>query len=192
MSLLVLGLVLFLAGHSLRVVSPAWRDQQIQRVGAQRFKLLFSLYALATFVLIVVGYGQARQAPVALWVPIPGMAHLAVTLMLVALVMMVSAFLPRSAIAVKLRHPTTLSVKVWSLAHLLANHTLADVLLFGSFLLWSVLVFRAARQRERLNPPAAVAVSTQATVMALVGGVLVWALLLMGGHRALFGVSPLG
>jgi uncharacterized membrane protein len=192
MSLLILGLVLFLAGHSLRVFWPAGRERLIQQAGPQRYKLLYTLYALGTFVLIVVGYGQARQDPVVLWAPLPGMAHLAVTLMLVALVMMVSAFLPRSAIARKLRHPTTLSVKVWSLAHLLANHTLADVLLFGSFLLWSVLVFRAARQRERLNPPVPVAASTSATVIALVGGVLVWALLLIGGHRALFGVSPLG
>jgi uncharacterized membrane protein len=95
-----------------------------------------------------------------------------------------------------------LSVKVWALAHLLANPRLADVVLFGAFLLWSVLNFRAARQRDRLAAASLSAgegsgslepeVSSAATWRAIGIGVVVWAFLLSRGHAWLFGVSPLG
>ena len=94
-----------------------------------------------------------------------------------------------------------LSVKVWALAHLLSNPRLADVVLFGAFLLWSVLNFRAARQRDRLaaaaetgaeTPLPAPEISAAATWRAIGVGVVVWAFLLSRGHAWLFGVSPLG
>ena len=192
MSILVLGLVLFLAGHSLRMFAPHWREQRIAQWGVNGYKAAYALFALAALTLIGWGYGQARLDPVALWAPVRGLQHLAVLLMLVSMVLLVASLVPRNALALKLRHPTALSVKVWALAHLLANHTLADVLLFGSFLVWAVLAFRAGRQRDRLNLPAPVASSKAATVAVVAGGVLVWAVLVMGGHRALFGVSPLG
>lgn len=192
MSILVLGLVLFLAGHSLRMFAPHWREQRIAQWGANGYKAAYAVFALAALTLIGWGYGQARLDPVALWAPVRGHQHLAVLLMLVAMVLLVASLVPRNALALKMRHPTALSVKVWALAHLLANHTLADVLLFGSFLVWAILAFRAGRQRDRLNPPAPAVSSKAATVAVVVGGVLVWVVLIMGGHRALFGVSPLG
>jgi len=192
MSILVLGLVLFLAGHSLRMFAPYWREQRIAQWGVKGYKAAYTVFALATLSLVGWGYGQARLDPIALWAPVRGLQHLAVLLMLLAMVLLVASLVPRNALALKLRHPTALSVKVWALAHLLANHTLADVLLFGSFLVWAILAFRAGRQRDRLNPPAPVASSKAATVAVVAGGLLVWAVLIMGGHRALFGVSPLG
>lgn len=192
MSILVVGLVLFLAGHSLRMFAPNWREQRIAQWGANGYKAAYSLFAIAALALVIWGYGQARLDPVVLWAPIRGLQHLALLLTLVAMVFALAALIPRNAVAQRLKHPTALSVKVWALAHLLANHTLADVLLFGSFLVWAILAFRAGRQRDRLNPPAHVAASKAATVAVVVGGVLVWVVLIMGGHRALFGVSPLG
>ena len=192
MSILILGLALFLGGHSLRILAPGWRDRQIARWGEKAYKAVYALVSLVGLILIVKGYGQARLDPVVLWAPIRGLQHLAVLLMLVAMVLAVAALVPRNALARKLRHPTALSAKVWALAHLLANHTLADVWLFGGFLLWSVLAFRAGRQRDRLNPPAPVTSSSVATVAVLAVGVIAWAVFVMGAHRALFGVSPLG
>ena len=122
--------------------------------------------------------------------------------MLVSLVLLACAYAPRNAIKVKLHHPMVLSVKVWALAHLLANPRLADVVLFGAFLLWSVLNFRAARQRDRLAAASLSAgegsgalepeISSAATWRAIGIGVVVWAFLLSRGHAWLFGVSPLG
>jgi len=85
----------------------------------------------------------------------------------------------------------TLAVKVWALGHLLSNGNLADVLLFGGFLVWSVLVFRAARQRDRksmLSAPEGTLLGTGVTVVLGTG---IWAAFLMGGlHLWLVGVMP--
>ena len=84
-----------------------------------------------------------------------------------------------------------LGVKVWALAHLLANGTLVDLILFGSFLLWAVLDFRSARKRPILMPEKAV-VSTKATVIVIISGIVIWAAFIFGLHQYLIGVSPLG
>ena len=84
------------------------------------------------------------------------------------------------------------------MAHLLSNGRLADLMLFGAFLVWSVLVFRASRQRDRLLddlvPESAetTEVASPTTTKVMVIGALVWAALLLGGHAWLFGVSPVG
>ncbi len=96
------------------------------------------------------------------------------------------------AIKARLYHPMVLAVKVWALAHLLANGGLADVLLFGAFLLWAALSFRAARARDRLAhtvyPPGTAA----GTVTAIVVGVAAWAGFAFWAHELLIGVRPLG
>jgi uncharacterized membrane protein len=151
---------------------------------------------------MVFGFDQVRWDSPLLWAPPVWVKHAAALLMLLSLVLLASAYTPRNAIKAKLHHPMVLSVKVWALAHLLANPRLADVVLFGAFLLWSVLNFRAARQRDRLVAAAtetgaetavpAPEVSAAATWRAIGIGVVVWAFLLSRGHTWLFGVSPLG
>ena len=51
--------------------------------------------------------------------------------------------MPRNQIEAKLNHPMVLATKMWALAHVLANGSLAAAVLFGSFLVWSVLLFAA-------------------------------------------------
>lgn len=113
--------------------------------------------------------------------------------MLAAMVLLVAAYVPRNHLKLRLGHPMLLSVKVWALAHLMANNSLADLLLFGSFLLWAGLAFSAARGRDRLADagPAAPA-QAMATAMVLLLGLAAWAALAFGGHAWLFGVQPLG
>ena len=150
------------------------------------------LVSLLGFVLLCWGYGRARQQPVVLWVPPVATRHIAALLMLVAFVMLAATYVPRSGIKAKLKHPMLLATKVWAIAHLLANGNLADVVLFGSFLLWAVLCFRAARQRDRARgtvyPPGTVAGTATTVVVGLVAG-LVFALWL---HGPLIGVRPFG
>lgn len=192
MTALILGLLLFLGMHSVRIVADGARSRFIAQRGALAWKGLYTLVSLAGFALIVWGYGQARQAPVVLWAAPVWTRHLAGLLVLVALVLLAAAYVPGNALKARLHHPMVLGVKTWALAHLLANNTLADGLLFGGFLLWAVADFRSARQRDRaaatVYPPG----RTAPTLVTMVAGVAVWAALAFGGHAWLFGVRPFG
>lgn len=190
MSALILGLVLFLGVHSVRIVADGWRTRQIARFGERAWKGGFALLSLIGLVLIVWGYGQARLDPVALWTPWAGGRHLAALLTLIAFVLVAAAYVPGNAIKARLKHPMVLGVKVWALAHLLANHTLADALLFGTFLVWAVLDFRSARRRPA--QPAGVPVTAGRTALAVVAGVLAWAAFAFWAHGVLIGVRPFG
>jgi uncharacterized membrane protein len=202
MAWLILGLVLFLGAHSTRIFAENWRQAILERLGEKAYKGVYTLVSLVGFGLMVFGFDQVRWDSPLLWAPPVWVKHAAALLMLLSLVLLASAYTPRNAIKAKLHHPMVLSVKVWALAHLLANPRLADVVLFGAFLIWSVLNFRAARQRDRLaaaatetGAEAAVPgpeVSAAATWRAIGIGVVVWAFLSSRGHTWLFGVSPLG
>ena len=188
---LLFGLLLFLGVHCLQVLAPEWRAQRRAQWGELPYKGLYSLVAGLGLVLIVIGYGEARTQPVVLWTPPRGLVHASFLLMWVSTVLLVAAYVPGNAIRQHLGHPMTLGVKVWALGHLLANGTLADLMLFGTFLIWAVLVFRSARRRP-VTAPAATGNLT-ATVLAVLMGTGVWALFLWGGlHARWIGVSPFG
>lgn len=192
MLLLICGLVLFLGCHSLRVGPASLRDGLVQRLGTGGFKGLYSIVSLIGFALIIWGYGQARMSPTVAWLPPVATRHIAILLMLPALILMVAAYVPTNVLKAKLHHPMVLSVKVWALAHLLSNGNLADIVLFGSFLIWAVLAFRAARQRDRANPTEAATSKPLGLILTLLLGTGTWVALIMGGHRLLIGVSPFG
>jgi len=198
-----LGLVLFLGAHSTRIFAENWRQAVLERLGEKAYKGVYTLVSLVGFGLIIYGFDQVRWDSPMLWMPPVWVKHVAALLMLLSLVLLACAHAPRNAIKAKLHHPMVLSVKVWALAHLLANPRVADLVLFGAFLLWSVLNFRAARKRDRLAAALAQEtgeagtllvpeVSAAATWRAVGIGVVVWAVLLSRGHEWLFGVSPLG
>lgn len=192
MLFLVIGLVLFLGVHSVRIVSDGWRSQMLARLGEGPWKGVYSLVSAMGLALIVWGYGLARQQPVVLWVPPVGMRHAAALLTLVAFVLLVATYVPRNGIRARLHHPMVLGVKVWALAHLLSNGNLADVLLFGGFLLWAVASFRAARQRDRAQGTVYAPGTAAATGITVVVGVAAWAAFAFWAHAWLIGVAPLG
>ncbi len=192
MTALILGLVIFLGAHSVRIVAEPWRNAMRTKLGENGWKGLYSVVSLAGFVLLVWGYGQARLDPVPLWAPMLWARHLAALLTLVSFVLLAAAYVPGNGIKAKVHHPMVLGVKVWAFAHLLANHTLADLLLFGGFLVWAVLDFRSSRQRDRaagtVYPPG----SAGKTVVTVVAGVAAWAVFAFWAHGALIGVRPFG
>ena len=192
MAVLILGLILFLGVHSTRIVADGWRTQMMARLGEKPWKGVYALLSIAGFVLLVWGYGLARQSPVVLWTPPVGMRHVAALLMLPAFILLVATYVPRNAIKAKLHHPMLLSVKVWALAHLLANGTLAGVVLFGTFLVWAVVCFKAARGRDRaaktVYPPG----TATGTAMTMAVGLVAWAVFAFWAHGVLIGVRPLG
>ncbi|MBL0421284.1 NnrU family protein [Ramlibacter sp. AW1] len=195
MTALLLGLILFLGVHSTRIVAEGWRGRFIERRGEGAWKGLYSVIAVIGFVLIVWGYGVARQSPWVLWTPPRGMNHLAALLTVPAFVLLVAAYVPRNHLRLRLRHPMILGVKLWALAHLLANGTVADLLLFGSFLAWAVLDYRSSRQRDRAAQGAAgpaASASTSATMVTVVVGLLLWAGFAFWAHARWIGVAPFG
>ena len=189
MTTLILGLILFLGAHSARIVAEPARQRFIAQRGELAWKGLYAVVSIAGFALICIGYGQARLTPVPLWTPWVGGRHLAALLTLFAFVLLAAAYVPGNAIKARLKHPMVLSVKVWAIAHLLANHTLADVVLFGSLLLWAVLDFRAARRRAAPVSAPATALGTGLTVVV---GLAAWAGFALWAHAAWIGVAPLG
>jgi uncharacterized membrane protein len=133
---------------------------------------------------------MARQETSVVWTPLMAMKHLAALLTLVAFIMVTASFVPRNHIKARLHHPMILGVKVWALAHLLANGTMAQMILFGSFLVWAVLNFRAARQRDRVNGTPYPAGTMSGTLTTVAIGTLLWAAFAFWLHGLLIGVRP--
>lgn len=190
MSMLLLGLVLFLGVHSVSIVAPAWRDAMAARLGVGAWKGIYSLVSLVGFLLMLKGYALARLEPSLVWVPPLGLRHVAALLMLPVFPLLFAAYLP-GRIRTAARHPMLAAVKFWALAHLLANGMLADIVLFGSLLVWAVLDRISLKRRTPRASPAAPARPLN-DVLAVVLGLVVYALFVMGAHRALFGVAPFG
>ena len=199
MTQLILGLILFLGAHSVRILADGWRDQTIAAYGEKAFKGVYTLVAILGFYLLVVGYGEARLQPLVLWNPPIFTKHISMLLMLLSSILLIAAYIPRNHFKMRLKHPMVLSVKVWALSHLLANGNLADLVLFGSFLIWAVLNFRSARARERAqvqnsdaNEEAALKPNLLATLIALFGGMGLWAVITFVLHAKVVGVAPMG
>ena len=209
MTQLIWGLILFLGAHSVRIWADGWRNQTIEAYGEKAFKGVYALVSILGFYLLVVGYGEARLQTVALWNPPIFTKHISMLLMLFSSILLVATYIPRNHFKMRLKHPMVLSVKVWALSHLLANGNLADLVLFGSFLIWAVLNFRSARARDRalllnLNDaedPAAEPLTESestnqpkllSTIITLVGGMAIWALITFVLHAKIVGVSPMG
>jgi uncharacterized membrane protein len=192
MSYLILGLILFLGVHSVRIVAEDWRTQARSRIGEMKWKGLYSAASLIGFGLIVWGFGLARQQPVQLWNPPLAMRHLAALLTLGSFILLAAAYVPGNSIKATLHHPMVLATKVWALAHLLANGNLAHVVLFGSFLLWAVLDFTAARRRDRAAGTTYPRGSAGGTAITVIAGLVGWLAFALWLHGWLIGVRPLG
>jgi uncharacterized membrane protein len=189
---LIAGLILFLGVHSVRIFAEGWRERAIAQRGERAWKGVYALLSIAGFVLLVVGFGQARADTVPVWSP-PRWTHdVAGLLTLVAFVLVVAAYVPGNAIKARLHDPMILGVKIWALAHLIADGTLAAIVLFGSFLAWAVLDFRAARRRRAATDAAPVVVSSGRTGVTLVVGLLAWAVFAFWLHGRWIGVWPFG
>ena len=200
MAWLILGLVLFLGAHSVRIFADDWRSRTIEAWGEKAFKGIYALVSLVGFYALIVGYSEARMQPFVIWQPPTATRHISVLLMLFASILLVATYIPRNHFKLRMGHPMILSVKVWALSHLLANGNLADLVLFGTFLAWSVLIFRVSRARDRANAAAqsmeelaqAPQAKLTATLAAFVLGALLWASITFHLHALVVGISPMG
>jgi uncharacterized membrane protein len=192
MTILILGLIIFLGMHSIRMVADERRTALRTRFGAARWKAGYALISLIGLVLVVHGYGLARQAPIVLWVPPIPMRHIAALLTAIAFVLLAAAYVPHNRIKSSLHHPMLLGVKVWALAHLLANGNLADLILFGSFLAWAIVCFSASRRRDRAAGTSYPSGTMGGTLATLAVGLVAWAVFALWLHERWIGVRPFG
>ena len=192
MLMLIAGLVLFLGVHSSRVFADDARSAFIAAHGEKTWKGIYAVLSIVGFVLVVYGYGEARTVPLVLWTPPLWTRHAAALLTLPAFILVAAAYVPRNAIKARLGHPMLLGTKLWAAAHLLANGNVADVLLFGGFLVWATLCFRAAKGRDRAAGTTYPSDGATPTVIAVAVGIGAWAAFAFYLHSAWIGVRPFG
>lgn len=194
MILLVVGVLLFALAHAVPLNRP-FRARLAAAIGDGPVKGLVSLIAIAGVVAMVYGYGWARfeGETVPLWDPPLWTRHLASLLVLIAFILVAAAYTPPGVIKPTLKHPMLVGVKLWAVAHLLANGTLADVILFGGILLWAGAARIAIARRERAaGTPRPLRGPVALDLIPIAVGAGLWALFVVWAHEWLFGVSPLG
>jgi uncharacterized membrane protein len=189
MTYLVVGLLLFLGMHSVAILAPAWRDAMAAKLGDPAWKAGYTLVAIVGFVMLVHGYGLARQDPHVLYTTPLWMRHVAALLMLPVFPLLLAAYLP-GRIKTAVKHPMLTATKAWALSHLLVNGTVADVLLFGGFLAWAVADRIAIGKRTTVRCTLAAPTSPFNDVVAVVLGLVLYLVFVRWGHAALFGVAP--
>lgn len=192
MLLLILGLLIFFAIHLLPL-NAELRTGLIGRFGEPAYKVIFSLLSLIGSVLIVIGYGKLQVLPSKnpeLWIPPTWTRYLAPLLMVPAMILLAAAYIP-SSIRTATKHPMLAAIKLWAVAHLLANGDAGSVLLFGSFLAYAIVDRISMKQRHALGPLGDRKGARSGDVLAVIVGLAAYAALLLFAHQWLIGVAPL-
>ncbi len=189
MLILIVGLILFLGVHSIRILAPGGRDALIARIGEGPYKGAYALVSVIGFVLIVWGFGRTASDPAFLYAPPSWLRHATELLVLVALILAIASALPPSHISRAVRHPLLIGTLIWAVAHLFVNGAVGTTVLFGTFLVWAVVDLVAQGSRPvKSRAPA----SWRFDIIAIVIGAALYGLLVWRVHLWLFGVSPLG
>lgn len=182
MTLLVLGLALWILAHFFKRIAPGARASL-----GDRGKGLIALALLVSVVLMVFGYRAADFVPV--YTPVEGIGHLNNLLMVIA-VFLTGVGGTRGVLVDKIRHPMLWGGVVFAIAHLLVNGDLASVVLFGGIGLWAmvqmVLINRGDGEwvRPESRGPQGDAMNLVATVVivAVIAGIHIWL-----GHNPFLG-----
>ena len=190
MLLLLLGLVIFIGIHIVPTASDL-RREIVARFGEGPYKGVFSIVSLIGFALIVYGYHKVQLNPgknPQLWHPPAWGRHATLALMLPVFPLLIATYLP-GRIAALIRHPMITAVKFWALAHLFVRGDLASLLLFLGLLAWAVYDRITLKRREAAGSVKVKSGSVVNDVIAIVGGVVLYAAFAKWGHPALIGVS---
>jgi uncharacterized membrane protein len=190
MSMLVLGLVLFFAAHSVSIVSDPWRNRMVAKLGEWPWKGMYALVSIAGFALMVWGYVLARQDPLVLYAPPAWLRPVAMVLLAPVFPLLMAAYLP-GRIKTAAKHPMLAATKLWAFAHLLVNGMLADVLLFGAFLVWAVLD-RISMKHRAQRPIPSIPPTAANDFIAIAGGLTFYVAFVLWLHGWLIGVPLIG
>jgi len=187
MTILIIGLALFLGVHSVSIVAPAWRDRVAAKLG-NGWRAIYSVVALLGLVLIIKGYAAARLDPVVIYTSPLWLHHITAALMVMVFPLLLATYLP-GRIKTLFKHPMLNAVKFWAFAHLLSNGTLNDIVLFGSFLIWAV-ADRISVKRRPVRPVNTLPSSKYNDLIAVVGGLALYFFTIHWLHYKLIGVTP--
>jgi uncharacterized membrane protein len=191
LAVMILGLAAFLGGHAF-VTFRAERAAAIKRIGEGPYKGIFALVSLAGIVLISYGFAQYRDTGlIEVWHPPTWTRHLTVALMWPAVICVVAAYI-RGDIQRVLKHPLLVGVKLWALAHLIANGDLGGIILFGSILAWAVFDRITLKRRSDPGAPAIPSGGRGNDVIAVVVGTLLYLALGFWFHPYLIGLRVFG
>ncbi|MCA1442846.1 NnrU family protein [Ensifer sp. IC4062] len=192
MALLILGIVIFFGIHLVRSFAPGVRKAVIERQGVGTWHAIHGISAVIGLALIAIGFDQARATTGILYTPPVFLAHIALTLMLIACICLAAAFLPAGKIRVAAKHPAILAIKIWALAHLLANGETSSVVLFGAFLVWGIVLRISMKKRWRAGE---ISYPTVASYRNDIGAILLGAVLFVAIvwklHELVIGVAPI-
>lgn len=191
MIFLLLGLILFLGAHSVRIYADDFRTAFIAQRGEGPWKGLYALASLLGFGLIIFGYGQARYAA-PLYILPPGLLHLTFALVPLAFILVVAANWPANHIKALIRDPMVAGVGLWAFAHLLVKASPPAIALFGGFLLWALVDFLSLRKRRSGAPMEGPPPRAINTLLVVIVGVAAGGVFAMALHKLLIGVSPMG
>jgi uncharacterized membrane protein len=189
MERLVLGLAVFFGVHSISLLALGWRNRVAERLGTRTWQGIYSIAALAGLYLLVSGYGAARASDAVLYATPPWFRYVAALLMLPAFSLALASVIP-GRIRTAAKHPLLLATMLWAAAHLLTNGSVADLLLFGIFLVWAVAV-RISLEHRPARPIRVLPSSPANDVIVVVGGLALYAIFMFWLHARLFGVVPL-
>jgi uncharacterized membrane protein len=188
---MIAGLVLFLGTHIV-TTKRGLRTQLIARHGEGVYKAAYSIVSIIGLALIVWGFSSYRATGwIDVWTPPRFMKHFAIALMLPAVIMLTSAYI-RGRIYTALKHPMLAAVKLWAVAHLLANGDLGSIILFGSFLAWAVFDRISLKRRADAGGPPIPVGGVGNDVIAVVVGIIVYLALGYAFHPVVIGVPVFG
>jgi uncharacterized membrane protein len=191
LSVMILGLVLFLGVHTL-TTQRALRARLVGSIGEGGYKGAYALVALAGLALIVWGFAQYRASGfVEIWSPPKALKHLNVALMLPAVILVVAAYL-RGRIYAAVKHPMLAGVKLWAFGHLLANGDLGGIILFGSFLAWAVFDRISLKRRADPGAPPIPVGGVGNDLIAVAVGIVAYLALAFAFHPVVIGIPVVG
>ena len=191
LSVMILGLVLFLGVHTLTTQREV-RARVIATAGEGGYKIGYALVSFLGLALIVWGFAHYRAAGMwEVWTPPTALKHLAVALMLPAVILVVASYI-RGRIYTTLKHPMLTGIKLWAAAHLLANGDVGSIILFGSFLCWAVFDRISLKHRADSGAPPIPVGGPSNDLIAVAVGLVAYLALGFAFHPVVIGVPVFG
>ncbi len=145
MTLLIVGLVLWVVSHWFKRLAPGLRAQM-----GDKGKGVVAVGLLVGLVLMVVGYRAAEVIPV--YDPLPGMGHANNALMLIS-VFLFAVGGTKGTLYPIMRHPMLWGTVIWAVAHLLVNGDQASIVLFGGIGIWALISIPLINRSQSWTPP---------------------------------------
>ncbi|SBS32784.1 NnrU protein [Marinomonas spartinae] len=191
MLILVIGLVMFFVLHSVQIMAPKWREEGMLRHGKMRWQMRFGMGALISVAFIWMGFTQVRLDPTWIWLPPAWIRQVSSLLMLFSFYFAACALIPGTKLKAMTGRPFLLAVKLWAFAHLISNGKLEDIIIFGSFLVWSIVAYAVLRRRDRAEGIKHDYIGIHMDLAAFTITMITWFGMVFYFHKLLFGVAPL-